>query len=687
MGAVTFSLEGNVLDFNEKTDLYNSIRAKYVDLGCEAREKASKVYDEHITTISDFRIWTRKYISEVFDEYLREGVLEVIGYGIYDIDDEVLKSEFEADFVCQFKKAISEVQAEIRAIEKTQEAADQARKEMIQAAGSAVSSDGYIETGDLGTDIGNMVTGELENMAINAALAAGTALITGGIRKLEKEQAEKDMENIFRRPTTKQNILIGLEKDVRNLHKTLARLINERHQPVFYYVSEEEKAAIEPVIRNITKGNFARYKADSDLEKHKIEEILEINPYEVRVYSYIMQKNSGLSEEMKNLLGYLKIDMDIVADAYLRTQYDIDECLVYEDIVDVEAKLRAGMEPFGVSECEYLFEALVIKDRLFDIRRSFNGYKYDSIEERDNAEVQFKEFLKDDLEAMDLDELVDKYLDTLAPEYTEKNRQDLQAIVLKKLPPYIEEFLNAEDLAPYINRAEVKKQEGNYEKLSLLDMLNKKRKQLERKAKFAETTAKAREKLKATADFTKNAGKDLMDKLPTDKMHFGSRKDKTEAVPQAIEGNVNAAIPAATAVQTNQPAYGAPAYAQPGNAAPGYVQPGYVAQGYAQPVNAVQASVQPVSDATVAAPQPDAPAKGGFLNGAKGVFSSAADKIKSGTENIKNGEGFKNPFAGNSAASSADAAAGATVETKQCPTCGADIKITSKFCSKCGYHF
>ena len=68
-----------------------------------------------------------------------------------------------------------------------------------------------------------------------------------------------------------------------------------------------------------------------DLEKKQIKKILEINPYETRVYCYIMKNNGGLSEELRVLLDFLGIDMQAMADTYLRSVYDMFRYGTYDD--------------------------------------------------------------------------------------------------------------------------------------------------------------------------------------------------------------------------------------------------------------------------------------------------------------------------------------------------------------------
>lgn len=567
MEKITFSVLGNEIVFDEKTIMFNTIRNKYLKLSRKARKKVEVYYDDTIKTLSDYRRHCKRGVGDIFNEYLKIGVIELISYGIYDIDEVVLREESEKDFGSAYKKAVDDVIHQIELIEASERASDAERKEMIAEAGSTMQTVGYLCSGNLITDIGSMVVGELGNAAVNATLAGGTALVTGGIRAVERRFAEKEKQDIFERKSTKQGVLTAIENDVYMLHKTVARLINERIEPVFYYASEEALKNVEPINRNILGGNFNYLESIPDLEKKQIKKILEINPYETRVYCYIMKNNGGLSEELRVLLDFLGIDMQAMADTYLRSVYDMFRYGTYEEMLKFEETIRAEMIPFGVTECNYLFDVLNLKQQMFDIRRTFNGYLYETIEEKDKAEEQFTAFLADGLDDMDIDQLIDKYFETLQPEYTEKNREDLQKIVIEYVAKYMEMFQCTQDIMPYIEQVEVVRQNHGLEKLSLLDALNKKYKQLARKEQISVSTAAAKETLMATATAAKE--------------------------------------------------------------------------------------------------------KVARLGNAKNMFAGTAEKLKSSVDGYV-GKSNKEPD---------------SPGTKTCPQCGADVKDTSKFCGKCGYHF
>ncbi len=531
MGEVCVKVLGDEIVFSEQMNLFNSLRKKFWLLSKEVKEKVNRRFDEAIDSYTSYVENCQEVMDDLFDEYLQIGVLDLISYGIYDIDEVVLRQEFEKDADCGYRDALFKTMGMIQGINMQQARADEARKEIIAESGSTIQGSIYGSSGDFKEDVGNIIEGELENAAINALFAGGAALVTGGIRSVEKKFAEKEKQAVFESPATKNDLIIGMKQDVFMLHKTIARLINERKETIcFYYASESDLAAWEPVCRNILRGNFRHEESNKDLEKNQIEKIILVNPYELRIYCYIMKEYGNMTSELKSLLDYLCIDMEALADSYLRTTFDLEECATYEDSLELETAVNEAMVPFSVSECNFASAVQSKKQLLFDKRRTFNGYMYESIEQRDFAEEQYVTLLGSVHEEMDFDELMEKYEETFAEDVTEKNRQDVQAILLKQVFRRIEDFKEAEALEPYIAYAAEKKEQCNLEHFDLLEVMEKKHKKLARKEKFSAGVSGVKDKLAATTGNVKGFGKDLFQKTP-----FGKKSETEAAVVQQTE--------------------------------------------------------------------------------------------------------------------------------------------------------
>lgn len=411
-------------------------------------------------------------------------------------------------------------------------------------------------SGNVASDLGSIIGTQLESAAINAVFKGGTSLLTGGMRSVSKKAAEKERNTLFSRSSTKREVLEGMEQDVYMLHRTIARLINERTGVEhYYYAKEADMLRFEPICRNIMRGNF-KGEEFPGLETEQIHKVLMMNPYELRIYCYVMKENGGITDELRVLMEYLSVDKASLANSYLEEKYNLDDYTTYDALVEFEKVVIAELEQFAGTTCDFSYEVAEKKEILYIECRTFRQFTYDTIEERDFAEEQFYTFVGDGFMELELDELLEKYEATYDTAIVEKNREDFRAMIMEFVVVKVDEFQDTESLSGYVTYAQAKKEEHQLENSELLDVFEKKYKKLERKEKLIAGAAAAKAKLAATAGNVMGKGKGLMAKLP-----FGKMKNE-----EVIEGT-------ATEVVTEKPKKEKKKLALPGKAEKNKEQP------------------------------------------------------------------------------------------------------------------
>ncbi|MBP3617444.1 MAG: hypothetical protein J6J38_05335 [Lachnospiraceae bacterium] len=652
MGEVRKLLLGKELVFTKEMDLFNSLRKKYLQLSVEARKKADEVYDANLDGYASYVALCRSIMNDVFDTYLQIGVADIIRYGIYDIDEVVLRQEFEAEIGSEYGQKVDEFVGRIEAIDAEQAAADQERKDMIRNSGPIEGS--YVSmSGNFASDMGNIVGNQIETAAINAVFKGGTALLTAGVRAIEKKAAEKERNALFSKSSTKNDVLEGMEQDVYMLHRTIARLINERTGVEhYYYAKEADVLRFEPICRNVLRGNF---KAEDlpGLETEQIHKVLMMNPYELRMFCYVMKENGGITDELKNLMDYLCVDKASLADTYLEEKFSLADYSTYEAMVEFEKVVAAELVQFGVTECNFTYDVASKKETLYIARRTFRQFTYDTIEERDFAEKQFYEFLGEGFMELELDELLEKYDATYDNALTEKNRDDFQAMLLEYISVKVDEFRDTESIAGYVTYAQGKKLEHGLEKSELLDVFERKYKKLNRKEKFNAGAAAAKEKLAATAGSVMGKGKGFIKKLP-----FGKKKKEEVIDGTAVELS-SETVTAATEEGTAKPKK----------------------EKKKLNISGVKDKLPKKEKGSTDAEQESEAAIAKVVEEHKLVTPEAAAEEKSAVVETKE---EATPVAAPASVTENPTVAPAT---KPCPQCGAAVKATGKFCSKCGYRF
>lgn len=513
MSEIKYKLLGKDLEFTKEMDLFNSLRKKYLVFSVDARKKAEEKYDNEINSYSSYVSLCKKIMNGIFDEYLRMGVLDIISYGIYDIDEIVLRQAFVEECGSQYEEAVNGFVGEINRIDTEQMVADQERKEAIRQ-GAGIEGAYLSLSGNIGADLTSYASAQVESAAINAVAAGGTALVTGIMRSVEKKAAEAERNTLFTTNSTKMDLLEGMERDVYMLHHTIARLINERTEVEhFYYAKEEDIEKFEPICRNVMRGNF-KSDENPDLETEQIHRILMMNPYELRMYCYIMKENGGITDELKTVMDYLCVDKASLADSYLEAKYNLDDYTTYEEMVDFAKVVAEELVQFGVDECNFSCAVESKKEKLYIQRRTFNQFVYDTIEERDFAKKQYFEFIGEGFDDFDLDELLAKYEETYNEEIVEKNREDFRALIVALISNKVEEFTSTEAMTSYIEYCQEKITEHNLENWNVMEIFQKKYKKLERKEKFDAGVAAAKDKISSAASNVMGHGKELVGKLP-----------------------------------------------------------------------------------------------------------------------------------------------------------------------------
>ena len=126
----------------KEMDAYNSLRNKFLQLSKEAEVKVSESYDKNVKSYKDLQISAQYMLDRLFKEYLQIGAIHLISYGIYDVDEEVLREEYGKDFDITYKNTILNIVREINAIDAdvTQGKADRKERKHVESGAAHIRS-------------------------------------------------------------------------------------------------------------------------------------------------------------------------------------------------------------------------------------------------------------------------------------------------------------------------------------------------------------------------------------------------------------------------------------------------------------------------------------------------------------------------------------------------------------------
>ena len=616
MGERQITFDNIVLNVNEPMARYIEIRKEYDAISIQAKEEAKAFFEKEFHTYSEFCLFARLKYDQFFKEYLQKTVWKLVSKGIYDIDEVVLRSEIGEDNLT-YLKVLDDIIDSIIAIDISREEKKQLGKEITGELGK--------ETAELTSKSGG------DSDILSLAKVAGVATIgSWGISKAINYAGQKNDEKkkcaIFESEFNRNKIYAAISEDIYRLNIVFASIVNQRSEGelIYYFPTEEIIEHDQPMVRNIVQGNYLHEPEYPDLEKSIIEQVLVDNPYEKNIYSYLIRKNGGVSSELRSVLNYLGMSTESLADIYLKFKYGAISLNNYEEAVEFEKTIIAELDQFGTDNCEYLKQTAARKEELYVIRRTFNGYVYDTIEIRDEAEAQYTEFLADlDLENMNADELSTAYYETYYANVHDHIKEDLREAILPYIEKELKKIKTVEEIEPYYSDSKNRCIELKLVSTPLSEMIEGIYKRLNLKAKVSSVANAAKEK-----------GKALMSKIP-----FGKQKgsDKDQAL---LEGEV--------ADNTEQLSEDNPTENEPEKEGKGK---GFMAKG---------------------------------LGGAKGFFK----RKKETSNNEKPEDLDADSNAMESADTEPEKKEIIEEpEVKKCPQCGKDVSITKRFCGKCGYRF
>ena len=212
----------------EEMDAYNSLRNKFLQLSKEAEAKVSESYDKNVKSYKDLQISAQYMLDRLFKEYLQIGAIHLISYGIYDVDEEVLREEYGKDFDITYKKTILNIVREINAIDADVAQGKADRKEMVADAGSTFQTLGfYRQTGDVGKDLSNVAKAETETTVETAAAEENQTVKEEGTKKV---LTSKTID--FGQHTSDPNVFTD-----ETLSVEVYYLLNENEGPVYLSIS------------------------------------------------------------------------------------------------------------------------------------------------------------------------------------------------------------------------------------------------------------------------------------------------------------------------------------------------------------------------------------------------------------------------------------------------------------------
>lgn len=541
---MVLNFNGYSVEIDEAAERYNEIRKEFTEMSRKAKDAAIDCMNDNFKSYTDFANNAKSAYEDLFNSYLQKTVWKLVEHKIYNVDEVVLLQLFEERFELKYKKKLNSMLSIIIGIdlaraEAKAENSDRTMGLFTDSLSATADSSLSLMTGDAGGYLGSSMEAGVDLMGSLAS--AGFSFASNKIGEHNDNIKKKE---VFESSFDRSILYDGFEEDVYNLNFLFADIVNGATNEVVYkYPLDDVVDSFEPICRNIMAGNYLKDASQPNLEKDMIEQILSANPYEKKVYSYVVKKNSGMSEDMKSGMLMLGVDLADLANTYVKYSYGVLKFKTYEEACEVCDKVKEQLVSFGVETCGYYEQLCSQKEELYKKRRTFRGYVFDTIEERDDAEVKYNAFMEEfEISTLEIDELIAVFYET----YTRDLYDGLRGILRSEIMNYVEgklkNFKEFEKIEPYFEEAQSKCTELGVESTSLFVAIEKVYKKLKVKQKIGNAFGSAKDK-----------SKELFSKVP-----FGKKnaEEGTESQPIAESQPAATAQPEAAAEAPKESKFG-----------------------------------------------------------------------------------------------------------------------------------
>jgi hypothetical protein len=300
--------------------------------------------------------------------------------------------------------------------------------------------------------------------AIKGAAVAGTFNAIGGVGhsmanavgNLDSSiAASGEKRKLYTSKNTKEDIRSGLDTDFFYIFLAHLKMCREKTGEIFKERTKEALNRVNNMVENIEGRDLPE-----EERKRLIKEMLELDPYNYRLYHYLLIKRGDKTGELQKLAAHFaagdylsSCKRDILADIYNHTN-----AKTLAEWNAVREQLCASIEANGVKQAAYE-DILADVDEKIEKRKqiecTFDGVTYDSIEQMEQAKAEKAKLesmtqldkLGTEFELRQAKEAIENLELELYPKdaYIEKVETALNAKILERENHEIDEIVNSID--------------------------------------------------------------------------------------------------------------------------------------------------------------------------------------------------------------------------------------------------
>ena len=362
---MTFHFNQISLQIDAKRQASNDLIGIYLQEADQAAQKFDMLYHNNIHSLSELADRAEGCFYQSIQDAIQLAVKQLVDRGIYDIDGAIFLNNYVDTSAWDdvFNKLV-DAYLDIVATEEEKDAYRTARRQNRSRFYGA------------GFGIGGAVTGAAKAGAMNMATGAAH-MVFNGIGKLGSTiAASAKCASIFGDTRTFNNLQAAVQITVRNLSKGYAQCL-ANHGDASLLEGFPTGVGIQKA--DTIMNNVMKILADSAQAAEMVQQVFAFDPYNSRLYRYLIDYHRNAIDEIRRMAGILhKTDtVEQYCDQILRSAIDGYDLSTEEDAKKSKAAYEMLLQQLQAQDSPRFLPELDKKLQWFDkMARTFEGVEY-----------------------------------------------------------------------------------------------------------------------------------------------------------------------------------------------------------------------------------------------------------------------------------------------------------------------
>ena len=367
----TFNLFSEKIEISEGRNIYNLLKLEYDNKVLKAQNKFRKVYINENKSIDDVIKNSLRQGQEIIMEYISEAVSDIVDMGFYNIDEEIFINEYYNKNYMYYD-CYEEIHDRYMEIVLNEEEKDEYRRRRRE-------NRSRWQGGGFG--IGGAIKGATKAGMMNMASGAVHGVRNTAEKIISSIGASYKKSELFNDRNTLQTLIEGVGASIYGIQLAVICFLDKNTDYNVDVVSNKDEKEAEVILKNILCK-----KVEGKIEFQLLKRIIELNPYNIEIYQYIIKKYGDEMLEVENIAKYFGYDLKEFKERIIDEKYKIINIKTESDAIKLKKLLTNDMLKLGIKGTNKKINIINKKLDEFDKEaRTYKGIVYPNKKSKEEA--------------------------------------------------------------------------------------------------------------------------------------------------------------------------------------------------------------------------------------------------------------------------------------------------------------